>query len=63
MNDDVKSEGEYTDEACDEIRSTDYPDIPILYLYLMDPVEQGKKKEPGADLLMSLHQAARMLKL
>ena len=35
LNDDVKNEGEHTDEACDKIRSKDYPDVPML-LFVSD---------------------------
>lgn len=35
LNDDVISEGDYTDEACDKIRSQDMPGIPML-LFVSD---------------------------
>ena len=43
LNDDVKSE--YTDEACNEIRSTDYPDVPILLFVSDGSGGTGEEKE------------------
>lgn len=35
LNDDVKSEGKYTDEACEKIESRELPDVPML-LFVSD---------------------------